>query len=123
MFPEGKEVELYGKTFEVRPFSYMETREVLKKLKSVLHLFFSTELTIDVILDAMSNSHEGIRDIVAMSLRLDSKIVDQFDQGEMIKAIRHIIEVNKDFFTSTVENELTSLTEMFGQEENSATPS
>lgn len=101
LFPE-KEVELAGQTFTIRPFSFVETRTVVRKLKDALHLF-SGELTVNALADIYDKAFDGIVDVIAMVYQLDRETVEQFDNKTALQAVMGIVEVNKDFFVEEVE--------------------
>lgn len=110
LFPEST-FELGGQEFSIKPFSFVETQIVALKLKDVLHLF-AGEITPMVLAEVYSTAFEGVRDIIAMSLSLKPKTVEQFDQASALIAITQIVRVNKDFFVERVEATMTELTEM-----------
>lgn len=112
LFPET-DVELGGAKFTIRPFSFVETRTVTRKLKDVMHLFVG-ELTPEVLTEVYDKAFDGVVDIIAMVYQLDRETVEQFDLATATKAIKGIVGVNKDFFGDQVENQLDSLTKILG---------
>lgn len=118
LFPET-EVEIAGHTFLLRPFSFVETKIVAMKLKEVLHLF-TGEITPQVLVQIYATGFDGVRDVIAMSLNIKPALVEKFDQQAAMKAITNIIDVNKDFFTQQVENEMENLTKILGLEEDNS---
>ena len=117
LFPETV-VEIAGHEFTLKPFSFVETRVVAIKLKEVLHLFAS-EVTPSVLAEIYDKAFDGVRDVIAMSLGIKPTLVEKFDQKSAMKAITEIIKINKDFFTEQVEDEVQSLTDLLGMEDNS----
>ena len=116
LFPETT-VEIAGHEFVLKPFSFVETRIVAQKLKSVLHLF-AGEITPDVLVEIYSTGFEGVRDVIAMSLGIKPQLVEKFDQQSALKAITYIIEVNKDFFSQQVETQMETLAKILGMEDS-----
>ena len=116
LFPE-KEIMLAGKEFTIRPFSFIETMVVAKKLKSVLHLF-GGDITPESLAVIYENSFEGIVDVIALVYSIDRKAVENFDMKNAVAAINGIIEVNQSFFADTVEPELESLTKIMGMQQD-----
>jgi len=119
LFPETV-VEIAGHDFTLKPFSFIETRIVAEKLKEVTHLFVGN-VTPDTIMEIYSKGGEGVRDVIAIALNLKPQLVDKFDPQSTIKAITHIIEVNKDFFLQSVDSELENLMTVLEVEDNSST--
>lgn len=117
LFPT-EEVEIAGHTFELKPFSFVETRIAALKLKDVLHLM-GDGLEMNNIAEIYSKGGEGVRDVIAMSLDIKPTTVDKFDMKSTATAIVNIIKINKDFFVSQVETEVEQLTEMFNLQDNS----
>lgn len=115
IFPEEKftiaEVE-----FTLRPFSFKETANVVENLKGCLHIF-SGDATEEGLAELYYQNFEGIRNVIAMSLHISPKIVEEFDQVNLIKAITYIIQVNKSFFSSNVQTEVENLTKIFTDED------
>lgn len=118
LFPETV-VEIAGHEFTLTPFSFVETRIVAEKMKDVLYLF-AGDITPDVLIEIYSKGYNGVRDVIAMTLDIKPALVDKFDQQSALKAITHIIEVNKDFFTQQVESEMDGLTKILGMAEDSS---
>lgn len=118
LFPETI-VEIAGHEFTITPFSFVETRIVAEKMKEVLYLF-AGEITPDVLIEIYSKGFDGVRDVIAMTLGIKPQLVEKFDQQSALKAINHIISVNKDFFTQQVESELETLTKTLGVMEDSS---
>ncbi len=119
LFPET-EVEIAGKQFTLKPFTFSETRVVASKLGKVLHLF-TGDLTTNDLVQIYAEAYEGVRDIIAMSLGIAPKLVDKFDQASAIIAIKNVVQVNKDFFVAQVETQVTALMEVVTGEEASTT--
>lgn len=102
------EVEIAGHTFKLKPFSFYETFIVAEKLQSVLGLF-NTQMTVEDIARVVLSSRTGVEDILAMALELDVETIRCFDNKSAMKAIVKIIEVNRDFFSQSVQEELEGL--------------
>ena len=117
LFPTT-EVEIAGHTFELRPFSFVETRIAAMKLKDVAHLM-GDGIEMDKIAEIYSKGGEGVRDVIAMCLDLKPATVDKFDMKSTTTAIVNIIKINKDFFVEQVETEVNNLVKTLGMEDNS----
>ena len=112
IFPE-EEVEIAGHVFTLRPFSFLETKIVAQKLHKVLHLFVADDLTTEAISSLYGDTYDGIRDVIAMSLKIDPNLVDKFDTASALRAITHIIKINKNFFSVELTKEAEDLMTMF----------
>lgn len=117
IFP-STEVEIAGHTFELKPFSFVETRIVALKLKDVLHLL-ADGIKVENLAEIYANGYDGVRDVIALCLNIKPSTVDRFDQKNAMKAISKIIEINKDFFVEQVETEVEHLAEALGMQDNS----
>lgn len=116
LFPET-EVEFAGKTFTIRPFSFAETRTVVRKLQEVIHLFGS-ELTAQALAEIYDKAFDGVADIIAMVYQLDRKTVEKLDIKSALAAINGIIRTNKSFFVDQVEAEINNIVTMMGMSED-----
>lgn len=112
LFPE-EEIELGGAKFTIRPFSFVETRTVARKLKEVIHLFVG-DITPEILAEVYDKAFDGVVDVIGMVYQLDRETVEQFDLATAIKAINGIVGVNKDFFGNQVESQIDSLTKKLG---------
>ena len=112
------DVEIAGHVFELRPFSFVETRVAAMKLKEVLHLM-EDGVDLDKIAEIYSKGGEGVRDVIAMCLDIKPATVDKFDMKSTATAIVNIIKINKDFFVEQVETEVSDLVETLGMQDNS----
>lgn len=111
LFPES-ELEIAGLTFTIRPFSFVESKKVVEKLGTVIHLL-GGEITPEVLGQLYASAFEQVRDIIAMVLKVEPTIVEQLDLGSVSKIVLEIIRVNKDFFDGSVKSNLESVAEMF----------
>ena len=116
LFPET-DVEVAGHTFTLKPFSFHESFIVAEKLKNVLHVF-QIGMSTDAIARVIIEARDGVEEIVSMAFGLDVKLVQKLDNKNAIKAIVKIIEVNKDFFSDFVQDELAALNEMMEEEDS-----
>jgi hypothetical protein len=111
LFPES-EIEIAGLTFSVRPFSFVESKRVVEKLGSVIHLL-GGDITPEVLGQLYASAFEQVRDIIAMVLKIEPTIVEQLDLGSISKIVMEIIRVNKDFFDGSVKSNLEGIAEIF----------
>jgi len=116
LFPET-EVEFAGKTFTIRPFSFVETRTVVRKLQDVIHLF-GQELTAATLAGIYDKAFDGIADVIAMVYQLDRKTVEKLDIQSALIAVNGIIGANKSFFVDRVEQEIGAIATMMGMSED-----
>lgn len=114
LFP-GTDVEIAGHTFNITPFSFVQTKTVSLKLRNVLHLFAADTFDKAAFAGIYTDAYDGIRDVIALSLNIKPNLVDRFDLASAFKAITNIISINKDFFLESVTPELKGLTEVVAQ--------
>lgn len=112
LFP-STDVEIAGHTFEMKPFSFVESKIVSLKLRNVLHLFAADTFDQAAFATMYTDAYDGIRDVIALSLGIKPNLVDRFDLASAFKAITNIISINKDFFLKSVNPELKVMVDMF----------
>lgn len=96
-----REVELGGQTFTIKPFNFIQTQIVARKLKGALDLLGDFDMS--NIAELYADNYEGLRDIISLVFNLKKETVDSFDLEAATIAISEIIIVNKDFFTQRVQ--------------------
>lgn len=107
LFPE-KEINIAGREFTLRPFSLHEAFVVAEKLQSALSLL-KEGMTTEEITSLLIQTRDGVEDVMALSLGLDVEVIRKFDLKSAFKAVRCIVEVNKDFFIQEVMKEFEDL--------------
>ena len=115
LFPET-DVELGGQTFSIRPFSFVETRIVVKHLKEVLHIL-NGDLTPQALAEIYDKAFDGVVAVIAMTFKMENENVEQFDNATALKAITSIVDVNKSFFAESVAAETDKIVKLLGMGE------
>ena len=117
LFPE-KTVEIAGVNFEIRPFSFSETRTVFRLLKDVLHVFTREgDLTPDDLAIIFDKAYDGIAEVLSMVYGLDRKAVDKLDNASAIKMIVEVVMINKGFFSDEIMPVLAPLMETMTEQQ------
>lgn len=126
IFPSNK-YTIAGIEFNIRPFSIGETKIIANKLGPILEFFFSLgdgeTLNAELLSKMYGKGYEGIAYVVAYVLNksgemeVTPEMFDSFDTKSAVQAIVAIVEVNKDFFSNSVENETNRLAKVLNNDE------
>lgn len=115
LFPKGQELTIDGKEITV---SRMKLHQIIKAtgllsgvFDIVFQLFNDDEINPKAIFDLFVSDGDNMLEFVSIAVGKDRKWTDNLEMDEAILVLIAILEVNMDFFVSTVMPMLNSRTE------------
>ena len=115
LFPKGQELTIDGKEITV---SRMKLHQIIKAtgllsgvFDIVFQLFNDDEINPKAIFDLFVSDGDNMLEFVSIAVGKDRKWTDNLEMDEAILVLIAILEVNMDFFVSTVMPMINSRTE------------
>lgn len=107
---KASEVVIVDTTYPIYPFNMRQTALVVKKLGALIPIIAThvdadggLDLSPTMLVGLLSESMDGVMEIVADVLKRDITYVESLDQDSFLQVVLEIIKVNRSFFEQRVK--------------------
>jgi hypothetical protein len=120
LFPQGKEVTLKGKAYQIKPFGFGQFPKVLKLFKDVKDVKIGGEGGVQFgdMTTFMLENADIVVEFAMLATKEKREFFDDVALDESVDLVQAIVEVNADFFVTRLQPKLltamSKLTESVG---------
>ena len=108
LFPQGKEVQLQGQTFNITPFKLGQLPVVLKAIQKIIQPIKQAEANGNFndpafLMGLIVEAGDDVIQLFSTILNRPIEFVQNFEMDESVNLVTAMIEVNSDFFSKRVQ--------------------